>query len=185
MPKIIFLSWVWMFTDMFLLSKSSYIFCVQIFSCLWETWSSCLCQLGTIDYFMGSLPDCNNAYVLCIFTCVAKGESRSRSAVTNCQIRKHAPYQSFKNIHFRTKYWKLYVFIMFNINCIIPFSSMEDCLKSLHNHILFPHLKKNFLDANNARWGTPSTSNNFISALFSLLFMGASLTYLPFLASIL
>ena len=81
MPKIIFLSWVWMFTDMFLLSKSSYIFCVQIFSCL-ETWSSCLCQSGTIDYFMGSLPNCNNACVLCIFTCIAKGESRSRSAVT-------------------------------------------------------------------------------------------------------
>ena len=47
MPKIIFLSWVWMFTDMFLLSKSSYIFCVQIFSCL-ETWSSCLCQSGQL-----------------------------------------------------------------------------------------------------------------------------------------
>ena len=90
MPKIIFLSWVWMFTDMFLLSKSSYIFCAQIFSCLWETWSSCLCQSGTIDYFTGSLPNCNNACVLCIFTCVAKGESRSRSAVTPsvCPSRK-------------------------------------------------------------------------------------------------
>ena len=37
----------------------------------------CLCHMGKIDYFMGSLPNCNNACVLCIFSpsmpCISYG----------------------------------------------------------------------------------------------------------------